>query len=386
MTTIALLFVNYGPYHLERLAALDQRCKQLGEHAIGIEIARSEADYAWTTNIDQLPYDLISVIPDRPLETVSRPHLITKLFAVLDQVNPDVLAICGYAHPTMLAALIWSVWHRKAMIFLSDSKADDGARPWWKELPKQAILKLYPAALVAGQPQARYLKQLGMAPESIFFGYDVVGNATFHPSKIRTAPKPLAEPFFLSVNRFVPKKNLLNLLAAYAQYCQQVGERAWHLVLCGDGQLRPQIEQQIKDDGLGDRVHLPGFLQQDRLIPYYAHASCFIHASRQDQWGLVVNEAMAAGLPVLVSHHCGCYEDLVIDGVNGFGFAPEDTHALAALMVKMSSAELDRNAMGQAALQHIQKFSPEYFAENLCQAAEYALGQSNPRKSLNLNH
>ena len=85
---------------------------------------------------------------------------------------------------------------------------------------------------------------------------------------------------------------------------------------------------------------------------------------------------MAAGLPVLVSDRCGCVEDLVIDGVNGFGFAAEDTQALADLMAKMSADTTDRDAMGQAALQHIQKFSPEYFAENLSQAAQYALKQT----------
>jgi 1,2-diacylglycerol 3-alpha-glucosyltransferase len=375
MKTVALLFVNYGPYHFARLSALDQRCKQIGWRAIGIEMARSEADYAWTTNIDQLPYEFVSVIPDRAVEAVSLRQLVTRLFAVLTQVNPDVVAICGYAHPSMLAALAWSVWHRKATVFLSDSKADDAPRQWWKELPKQAVLKLYPTALVAGQPQARYLHQLGMSPKNIFFGYDVVDNATFHPSQIRATPKQWDFPFFLAVNRFVAKKNLPNLLIAYSQYCQQAGDRAWHLVLCGDGPLRPQLEQQMQALGLGDRVHLPGFLQQDGLIPYYAHASCFIHASLQEQWGLVVNEAMSAGLPVLVSNRCGCVEDLVIEGVNGFSFAPEDTQALAALMVQISADGGDREVMGQAALQHIQKFSPAYFADNLCQAAKSALAQ-----------
>jgi 1,2-diacylglycerol 3-alpha-glucosyltransferase len=373
MTTIAVLFVNYGPYHFARLDALHNVCNQRTWHAIGIEMARSEADYAWTTNIENLPYDFISVIPDRPVEAVNLFHLSTKLFPILARVNPDVLAICGYGHPSMLAVLAWGIWHRKAMIFFSDSKADDAPRSWWKERFKSLLLKPYPAALVAGQPQARYLIQLGMTAEQIFFGYDVVGNATFHPSKIKALPRPLTVPFFLAVKRFVPKKNLTNLLAAYAAYCQQLGDRAWHLVLCGDGQLRPQLEQQITALGLVDRVHLPGFLQQDALMPYYAHASCFIHASLQEQWGLVVNEAMASGLPVLVSRRCGCFEDLVVEGVNGFGFEPENRQELAALMVKISADEVKRQAMGQAALQQIQKFSPDYFAENLCQAAKFAL-------------
>ncbi|MEL6166319.1 MAG: glycosyltransferase family 4 protein, partial [Cyanobacteria bacterium J06628_3] len=117
---------------------------------------------------------------------------------------------------------------------------------------------------------------------------------------------------------------------------------------------------------------LPGFLQQDDLLPYFAHAKCFIHASIQEQWGLVVNEAMAAGLPVLVSKRCGCYEDLIIENVNGFGFDPENSQQLSQLMLKISSGEVKLEKMSQASLEHIQKFSPDYFAEGLIQAVEYA--------------
>jgi glycosyltransferase involved in cell wall biosynthesis len=78
-------------------------------------------------------------------------------------------------------------------------------------------------------------------------------------------------------------------------------------------------------------------------------------------------------LPVLVSNCCGCFEDLVIEGVNGFGFDPENSQQLTNLMLKVSSSNIDFTTMGQAALAHIQKFSPDYFAEGLMQAVEYAL-------------
>jgi glycosyltransferase involved in cell wall biosynthesis len=177
----------------------------------------------------------------------------------------------------------------------------------------------------------------------------------------------------LAINRFVPKKNLLFLISSYAAYRQIAGNNAWDLVLSGDGQQRPQIEQLIAELGLSDVVHLPGFLQQNELLPYFVHASCFIHASIQEQWGLVVNEAMAAGLPVLVSNRCGCFEDLVIEGVNGFGFDPENSQQLTDLMLKVSSEKIDLAQKGNAALEHIQKFSPDYFAQGLMQAVEYAL-------------
>jgi glycosyltransferase involved in cell wall biosynthesis len=226
---------------------------------------------------------------------------------------------------------------------------------------------------VGGQPQKRYLMKLGMPADAIFLGYDVVGNDVFHPKKIKSFPRPLKQPYFLAINRFVPKKNLLFLISSYAAYRQAAGANAWDLVLSGDGQLRPQIEQQIAELGLKEVVQLPGFLQQDELLPYFAHANCFIHASIQEQWGLVVNEAMAAGLPVLVSNHCGCFEDLIIEGVNGFGFDPENSQQLTDLMIKVSSGNVDLEKMAQAALEHIQKFSPDYFAQGLMQSVKYAL-------------
>jgi glycosyltransferase involved in cell wall biosynthesis len=235
--------------------------------------------------------------------------------------------------------------------------------------------------LVGGKPQQRYLIKLGFPEEAIFSGYDVVDNSIFHPDKIKSLSAPLSSPYFLSINRFVSKKNLPLLINSYVQYRQQAGENPWDLVLCGDGELRPQIEVLIKQNQLENHVHLPGFLQQEELLPYFTHAQCFVHASTTEQWGLVVNEAMAAGLPVLVSNRCGCFEDLVIEGVNGFGFDPENQAQLTNLMLKMSSGEIDLTTMGQAALTHIQKYSPDYFAQGLQQAVEFAINKKTDQQT-----
>jgi 1,2-diacylglycerol 3-alpha-glucosyltransferase len=371
MTKIALLCVNYGPYHFARLNETHHQFEQLGWRVCGIELARSEADYAWKTSVEQAEGEFLSV-SQKHLQDLKLSQLIPALYKVLSTVNPDVIAIMGYFHPAMLAALGWSRWHRKAAILLSATKEDDAPRHGLQEQIKQALMCQYQAALVGGKPQKRYLIKLGMQAESVFTGYNVVGNDVFHPDRLRSLPNPLKVPFFLAINRFIEKKNIPNLLNAYAAYVQQSAQ-AWDLVLCGDGELRPQIEQQIQALGLSDRVHLPGFLQQNELMPYFAHANCFIHASYQEQWGLVVNEAMAAGLPVLVSNRCGCFEDLVIEGINGWGFDPDRVEQIQQLMSKMSSDEKQAKTMGNAALAHIQNFSPSYFAQGLHQAVEYAL-------------
>lgn len=370
---VAILFVNIGTYHLERLISAALALREKGHQLTLIELTANTLSHPWQIKRESLFFHWITLFEAHNNYKKLITQLVFKIQECLSNLKADILVIPGYAEPAMIAALLWCLFHQKPVILLSESKEDDAPRNYWSETIKSLIVKNYKAALVGGKPHKRYLVKLGMEPASIFLGYDVVGNEAFHPDKLKCLPNPVDRPFFLSSNRFIPKKNLFFLLSSYAAYHQTAGSDAWNLVLCGDGSLRPQIEQHINELEIKDFVHLPGFLQQDELLPYFAHASCFIHASIQEQWGLVVNEAMAAGLPVLVSNRCGCFEDLIIEGVNGFGFDPENTQELTDLMVKMSLGAVDLQAMGHASLEHIQKFSPDYFAQNLIQAVEYAL-------------
>lgn len=370
---VALFFDNYGPYHIARINAVYQNFHDQGWEVAGIELGRLSADYAWTSQVNHLLFSIHTVLPDRQVQRFASVKLLQRLHQILQTVNPDVLAISGYSRPSMLFALAWSRLYRKPAILFSESTQADFIRSFLKEYLKGWLITQYQAALVGGRPQKRYLQQLGMSKEAISLGYDVVGNDTFHPSRNMHLPRPFEQPYFLTINRFIPKKNLPFVINAYVAYRRLVGDIAWDLVLCGDGELRSQLEQQIHTLGFEHCIHLPGFLQQDEILPYVAHAGCFIHASTHEQWGLVVNEAMAAGLPVLVSDRCGCFEDLVIEGVNGFGFDPENQQQLINIMIKVSSGDIDLQAMGKASLQHIQKYSPDYFAQGLKQAVDYAL-------------
>lgn len=370
---IAIIFSNFGPYHLARLQAFQDICSQKNWSCNGIELAQHQVEYPWKPQNKKLKNSIISVTQHQQLETVKFETLIRRLYHVLFQVNPDVLVVSGYSRPTMLCAVLWTILNRKKAILFSESKEDDAVRIGWQEILKRLIVKFYKAALVGGKMHKDYLSKLGMSSQGIFYGYDVVDNTVFAPQKIKTLPKALDKPYFLAINRFIPKKNLLNLIEAYCNYRQKVGENAWDLVLCGDGELKNRIETKIAALNLQDHVYLPGFLQQEQLLPLFAHASCFVHASTTEQWGLVVNEAMAAGLPVIVSERCGCFTELVVEGVNGFGFNPENITQLSSLMQKISSSEVDLISMGQASLDRIKNYSPEYFAMGLKQAVEYAI-------------
>ena len=211
-----------------------------------------------------------------------------------------------------------------------------------------------------------------MPSDRIFIGYDVVDNESFVKSKIQHLENPIKNPFFLTTNRFIEKKNLLWLLSVYSEYRNQLGEKAWDLVLCGDGDLRIKVLDKIAELNLEGFVHTPGFLQRNDQLPFFAHAGCFVHASVQEQWGLVVNEAMASSLPVLVSNKCGCVEDLVIEGENGFTFDPENKAQLIQLMIDVTIDTYNLKEMGNNARIHVEKFSPILFAENLLRAVKKA--------------
>jgi glycosyltransferase involved in cell wall biosynthesis len=117
------------------------------------------------------------------------------------------------------------------------------------------------------------------------------------------------------------------------------------------------------------------------LPAYYALAGAFVLASTSETWGLVVNEAMACGLPVLVSKRCGCAQDLVADGRNGFTFDPLDVQALTRLMLRMASPGLDLAAMSRASREIIARWTPSLWANNLRLASAAASSAPRPKFS-----
>jgi glycosyltransferase involved in cell wall biosynthesis len=119
-------------------------------------------------------------------------------------------------------------------------------------------------------------------------------------------------------------------------------------------------------------IHLPGFKQYDELPLYYALAKAFVHASATEQWGLVVNEASASGLPVIVSNRCGCVPELVQD--NGFTFDPMNQRELASRLFEMASLSDDeRESLGHASRRIATNLGPNRFGEGLKRAATMAI-------------
>jgi glycosyltransferase involved in cell wall biosynthesis len=336
-----------------------------------------------------LAYGRHTLFPHTLERDIDRRQVAPRLSRQLTALRPEVVCINGWSSGGCLAALLWCIDNRVPAVIMSDSAAEDEPRRWWKEAIKRRIVRLVSAGLVGGSPHAAYLAELGFPRHRIFSGYDVVDNAHFRSgadAARREAPAlrdrlRLPQRYFLASSRFVPKKNLPRLLQAYAAYRRNAGPAARALVILGDGNLRPMLERLRHALGLDDAVMLPGFKDYDDLPAFYGLADAFIHASTTEQWGLVVNEAMAAGLPIVLSERCGCAPELVRHGCNGFTFDPYDVDALAKLMLEMASDGCDRVAMGQASRAIIARWSPETFADNLAKAAATAMAAPLPTAS-----
>src|SRR5882724_9440813 len=350
---VCWIVVNTVPYHEARIDAAAE--------ADGLRVCIVQITEVDSFRVLQRPRESTStqrhtLFPGVPWDRVDRREMVKRLHRCLDEVKPAVICINGWSFGGGVAALQWGVKHDVPIVVMSESTAYDDKRYWWSELIKKKIIGLCSSALVGGAPHRTYMKALGVEEESIFSGYDAVDNKHFRRGADRArlqdrelrAALGLPARYFLACSRFTPKKNLVGLLTAYARYRRQQVTDSWSLIIVGDGEQTPELQWRCETLGITNDVRLVGAKPYEELPAYYGLASAFVHASTTEQWGLVVNEAMAAGLPVLVSNRCGCAPDLIRDGVNGFTFDPFNVEDIARVMFKCAESKARLVEMGQA--------------------------------------
>jgi len=255
-----------------------------------------------------------------------------------------------------------------------------------KEWIKSVLVKACHSSLVGGSAHREYMAMLGMPKNRISLGHNVVSSEHFEKEalcKPEVLPADIDEnSYFLCCTRFGYKKNLPNFVRAYGQYLRTTDGRKLRLILAGDGECRDEIKKAIHEEGLEGEVIMLGAVPYAELPWLYQNCAAFVHASTVEQWGLVVNEAMAAGVPILISERCGCAQDLVIDGQNGYQFSPFDIGDMAHVLVRFSRLSDDGcRAMGLTSKQIISDWGPDRFAQGLYVAAGQATQDQTPSRN-----
>lgn len=383
----AVLFINIGFYHAARLRASYEICNSLGWRVTAMQLTNDTLEHPWGNTETIITFPVVTLVTTKSAAK-GAPQLpavpAAEVERRLTELKPDVVFLPGWSFRLSVAALRWCRRNNVPVVVMSESKWDDAKRTWWKETLKSLLyVRKFSAALVGGAIHAEYIASLGVPRERIFTGYDAVDNdhfiraADIARSDVSAAraryPSIPDRPYFLVVTRLIPRKNVARLLKAYALYRANAAGTPWDLVICGQGDQKFQLEESVRLGGLDACVHFPGFVSYHDMGSWYGLAGALVHPALNEQWGLVVNEACAAALPVLCSMTVGARYDLVKEEVNGFLFDPEDIDDMAQSLLRMhETPDETRKRMGEQSRLFVELCSPKQFASGLVAAARIA--------------
>lgn len=378
---IVALHTDFRIYWPARLNALNLSMNKRGDKLDIIEIAGKGSNYSFSKSGIQTDLNWHILFPEEAPENLNGLIIRKKLFPLLDNLNPDVIIAGAIAFPSGALAVTWGKKNNKKVIVFDDAKIGAVHRNSMVNYIKQAVYHGVDAMIYPSLDWEETGMFWDFKKEQLFYGVDVVDNDFWGFS---SALKYQLGNYFVSVGRQIPKKNYLSIAQAYVCYRKRMGNDALNWVLIGDGPDHERIVEFIRRNNCEDKVHFLPFLPQEDLPSIYQHAEALICCSNSEEtWGLVINEAMAGGCPVIASIQCGATNTLVQDGVNGFQFSCDDIDKLAELMVVYHKLPQHRKEfMKEASKQVISCWGLERFAEGCCDAIDFV--KSHPKRQLSI--
>ena len=318
----------------------------------------------------QYPYD---VLFDNYIEELSFFQKVSKLTSYILAYKPDLINVTGYAvDPAISISIFIGKLLGKKVILSTETSTDDNSKIFIKEGIKKLFIKASDAFICFGSSSADYVLELGgKAHQIIEKRAAVVDDKTllkqFNTAKNegfqlnQSAPKYN----FIFVGSLIDVKNLPFLLKVFADIkeSEKIAQE-WGLILLGDGDQKKSLISLIEQLKLEDVSFVPSTPWYD--VPnYFTVSDVLVLPSKSEAWGLVVNEAMVCGLPVIVSDKCGCHLDLVKD--NGFVFESNNEESLKQAMIAMMDDENLRLAMGEKSKEIIKDFSLDEVSKRILQ-------------------
>ena len=373
---ICVLWIDWYAYHVARFRALCEFPALRGRVA-GVEMVGGTGVHRGLQFRENLPADLpvTTLFENGNWGELNKWRVSRAIWRYLNRHQPNTLFVPGYYNLPALTAAIWGRLHRKRTVLMTESTEVDHLRkPVLEKFKALLIRALFSWSIAGGRPHIRYLEKLNFPKARIGRFYDVVDNRSFREQASHNRERHTARDFrlpqnyFLFVGRLAEEKNVTGLLDSYRNYRNSGG--TWSLVLVGDGPLRKALLAQPESTSHKADIYFEGLKNSRKLSPYYAFAGCFVLPSSREPWGLVVNEAMASGLPVVITRQCGCAEDLVEEGANGFIFDAADGNALTNCLHRIEQlSSFERKKMSERSLEIIDRYSPEKWAGEVARIA-----------------
>ena len=351
MSKLDCLFVfkSIGPHHRAYL----NDCNRFIRCGL-VQVAESDEKYPWTSEVE-LECAQETLCDQFPRTRAEIKSVRQAFAAILDRYSPSVVFHGGCYHLSFMRAIARdTVKNGRASILMGDSTRADHTRRPWIEYGKRLLLRgAYDGAICAGTRSRDYLRTLGFDDHKIWNGVDAVDNDHFAAGarEARSAPGRhrerlgLPPEYVLCVARHSAEKDIDTLLRACSRVFRD--RLTCSLVLCGSGPLTEHLRRSATKLGIADRVHFVGWASYRELPYYYALARVSVLPSVSEPWGLVVNESLASGTPVIASEVCGCVPELVRRGVSGYTFSPGDSDELEFVLLRVLQGGLGERSVSQ---------------------------------------
>lgn len=368
LSRVAFLSVSFYPY---RVPVFDLLYKQLGERFVVIAInhQRKEGYSGLALKMGLFPRRILSGVyieisrkhdqgQETPFGVVVAPAFPLELF----RLRPQVVISANFNLWTLISLLMR---YNTIVFFEGTAHTERTLKPWRTQLRKWMVDRAK-AFVVNGKLSNEYLQQLGAKPDRIF-----EGGLCPLPAPVTRTPYQANQPVhFLFVGRLVDGKGVPTLLEAIRLLLDQ--NRPFRVSLLGNGPQRATYEAQVQALGIGHVVHFLGTVMPEVIWPVYQNADVFVLPTRQDNWPLVVPEAMSVGLPILLSNVAGSVPDLIEEGGNGWSFEPYNANQLAAYMGAYLENPKLIDQHGKRSLELVKTYTPERVSQVFLQAISLA--------------
>jgi glycosyltransferase involved in cell wall biosynthesis len=301
-------------------------------------------------------------------------HVPVGHFWDLLRFKPDVILSGEFGVRSLIGALYARLFRRRFILTFEGTSHTEHDISSRQRLVRRLIRRLPHAYVVNGSQSRRYVESLGVPSKSIFESGQPIDIATFVERISPATRSALRRELgieglcYLYCGRLIPLKGLNYLLDAWNSFSRRPGVRAT-LVLVGDGNERERLEQRIADEGM-DNVRIVPHVQRDRLPAIYQSADVMVLPALIDCWALVVNEAMASGLPVINTKYSGS-TDLTVKGGTGWVVDPLDQQQLAAALQSAWDAREQLPVMREAVRKTIATMSVPRVVDRIRRAIDH---------------
>lgn len=369
---IAFVWENFGPIHADRCDAVARSYKNRRK-VVGIEICGVSSTYAWVPEAGN-EFEKTTLFPGAVVEEISTIARFWRTVRACISCGARDVFFCHYEHPaTLLSAVTLRLLGRHVFV-MNDSKYDDYTRYFWREFIKRFFYLPYQGGLASGLRSQDYLRFLGLRKRYVSSVYNALS-----VERVRKqgggarAPggTPFANRHFSVIARFVPKKNISTMIDAYKIYFKATtNPRPLHLY--GSGVLEASLKEQIQRAGLDEHIKFCGFLQAAEISRALGSTLALLLSSVEEQFGNVVIEAQAMGVPVVLSANCGVCDTMIQSTVNAFVVEATNAEGFAFYMHLLAENEALWRKMSLAAERYVYNCDAERFAEAVSNLVEPA--------------